>query len=140
MSSGVYQQVQPFQAPPAFPGSSAEFPSGLALLYYTGILAYIGNTTSQYLCQIDSCGFVLFRSVLGTVTVPLLDEMNYSTNGTISGNTVNLAAGQTVLFYPSAMLSPPVLGNYFTADIEQAVGAQVQLTLTTGTTVSFYVQ
>ncbi len=139
-SSGVYQQVQPFQAPPAFPGSGAEFPSGLALLYYTGIIAYIGNTTSQYLCQIDSRGFVLFRSVLGTVTVPLLDGMNYSTNGTISGNTVNLAAGQTVLFYPPAMLSPPVLGNYFTADIEQAVGAQVQLTLTTGTTVSFYVQ
>src|SRR5579875_3585598 len=66
--------------------------SGLALLYYTGIIAYIGNTTSQYLCQIDSRGFVLFRSVLGTVTVPLLDGMNYSTNGTISGNTVNLAA------------------------------------------------
>src|SRR5579875_451471 len=42
-SSGVYQQVQPFQAPPAFPGSGAEFPSGLALLYYTGIIAYIGN-------------------------------------------------------------------------------------------------
>src|SRR5579883_2359153 len=110
-SSGVYQQVQPFQAPPAFPGSGAEFPSGLALLYYTGIIAYIGNTTSQYLCRIDSRGFVLFRSVLGTVTVPLLDGMNYSTNGTISGNTVNLAAGQTVLFYPPAMLSPPVLGN-----------------------------
>src|SRR5579875_3903579 len=78
-----------FQPPPAFPGSGAEFPCGLALLYYTGIIAYIGNTTSQYLCQIDSRGFVLFRSVLGTVTVPLLDGMNYSTNGTISGNTVN---------------------------------------------------
>jgi hypothetical protein len=138
-SSGVYQAVQPFQAPPAFPGSAALFDSGFAVPYYTGLIIYIGNTTSQYICQADSRGFILFRGILGTTSVPLLDGMNYSTNGSVSAGVASLSPNQYIVFYPPTMSAPP-LGSYISADIEYPNGAQVQLQLTTGATVTFYVQ
>jgi len=132
LSGGSWSKVQPYVDRPATAGKAT---SGFAMPYRNGLVMNIDDGSNGMIVQLDNRGFILFRCLRGTVTVPLIDGYNYEHNGTLSNSTITLSAGQYALFYKTYK---PALGTYLTSDVESGTGLKINVTTIDGSSFVMY--
>ena len=132
LSGGSWANVTPYISKP---GSPSDVITGEGFVYKNGIVLNVDNGSNGYLVQIDNRGFVLFRAMRGTVTVPKIDGYNAESNGTDNGTSYSLSAGQYALFYKDYK---PTLGTYLTSDVENGTGHKINFTTMDGTEFTVY--
>jgi len=132
LSNGEWKNVTPYISKP---DTAQLIDAGKCLPYKNGIICNIDDGTNGMLVQMDNRGFILFRCLRGTVTIPLIDGYNYEHNGTLNDSTITLSVGQYALFYKTYK---PTVGTYLTTDVENGTGLKVTLTTVDGTVITFY--